>query len=101
MEIKSLQLELNHYFVPKVEILNKEKAPHQPSVSERIYLPMDVSAILKLEYYKVKYLMNTFWHCYTFGEKRNKAIIFVSLIEFYSFYHLKNTGFSSKKIKDN
>lgn len=43
--------------------------------------------------------MNTFWRDYTFGKKRNKAINFFSLIEFYTFYHLREKGFTSQHIK--
>jgi uncharacterized protein (DUF433 family) len=72
----------------------------QPRIGEGIYFPVDVSQILSLKYQKVKYLMNTFWSEYTFGGDRNKAINFYSLIEFYTYYHLKEKGFSSKHIKD-
>jgi|SRR6185312_1327345 uncharacterized protein (DUF433 family) len=71
-----------------------------PKLGEGIYLPIDVSEILRLPYYKVKYLMNTYWHSYTFGEKRNKAINFYSLIEFYTYYNLRQKGYTSKIIKD-
>lgn len=71
-----------------------------PNIGEGIYFPVDVSQILKLEYHRVKYLMNTFWQEYTFGEKRNKAINFLSLIEFYTYYNLRDKGFTSKYIKD-
>jgi uncharacterized protein (DUF433 family) len=71
-----------------------------PSIGEGIYFPIDVALILKLDYHKVRYLMNTFWKEYTFGEKRNKAINFFSLIEFYTYYHLRENGFTSRHIKD-
>lgn len=77
-----------------------KKFTESPKLGEGIYLPIDVSQILKLEYHKVKYLMNTFWHEYTFGEKRNKAINFFSLIEFYTYYHLREKGFTSQHIKN-
>lgn len=71
-----------------------------PTIGEGIYFPMDVSEILRLEYHKVKYLMDTFWLEYTFGEKRNKAINFFSLIEFYTYYHLRERGYASNYIKN-
>jgi uncharacterized protein (DUF433 family) len=71
-----------------------------PKIGEGIYLPVDVSQILKLDYHRVKYLMNTFWKDYTFGGKRNKAINFFSLIEFYTYYHLREKGFTSQHIKN-
>ena len=43
--------------------------------------------------------MSTFWSSYTFGDGRNKAINFYSLIEFYTYYHLREKGFTSSHIK--
>jgi uncharacterized protein (DUF433 family) len=77
----------------------KNKISKSPKLGEGIYFPIDVSEILKLEYHKVKYLMNTFWSEYTFGEKRNRAINFYSLIEFYTYYHLIEKGYTSSYIK--
>lgn len=76
-----------------------KKIPTIPQLGEGIYLPIDVSEILRLDYHKVKYLMNTFWSEYTFGEKRNKGINFFSLIEFYTYYHLRERGYTSQYIK--
>jgi uncharacterized protein (DUF433 family) len=70
-----------------------------PAIGEGMYFPIDVSEILRLEYHKVKYLMDNFWLEYTFGEKRNKAINFYSLIEFYTYYHLRDKGYTSHYIK--
>lgn len=72
----------------------------EPSLGEGIYFPVDVAEILKLNPSRVRYLMSTFWKEYTFGENRNKAINFYSLIEFYTFYHLRDKGFTSKHIKE-
>ena len=72
----------------------------EPTLGEGIYFPMDVAQILKLNPERVRYLMNTFWQEYTFGDKGNKAINFYSLIEFYTYYHLREKGFTSKYIKD-
>lgn len=74
----------------------EKKAPH---LGDGIYLTSDVAEILKLPYHKVKYLMNNFWNVITFGEKGNRAINFFALIEFYTYYHLKNDGFTSAQIK--
>lgn len=71
-----------------------------PRLGEGVYLPMDVAQILKLPYHKVKYLMKTFWEGYSFGNERNKAINFFSLIEFYTYYHLREKGYTPKQIKD-
>lgn len=77
-----------------------KKSIGPPKLGEGIYLPADVAQILKLDYHRVKYLMNTFWSGHTFGDKRNKAINFFSLIEFYTYYHLREKGFSSQRIKN-
>lgn len=73
---------------------------HEPRLGEGIYFPRDVAQILKLPYHKVKYLMNSFWSAYTFGDERNKAVNFFSLIEFYTYFHLRQRGYSPKYIKD-
>jgi len=70
-----------------------------PSLGEGIYFADDVAAILCLKYHKVHHLMNTFWNCNTFGGNRNKAIHFFGLIEFYTYYHLRENGFSAQHIK--
>jgi uncharacterized protein (DUF433 family) len=70
-----------------------------PKLGEGIYFADDVSKILALPYHRVHYLMNTFWRSYTFGSERNKAINFYGLVEFYTFYHLREKGFSAKHIK--
>jgi|694.fasta_scaffold06977_7 uncharacterized protein (DUF433 family) len=70
-----------------------------PSLGEGIYFADDVAAILGLKYHKVHHLMNTFWNCNTFGGNRNKAINFFGLIEFYTYYHLRENGFSAQHIK--
>ncbi len=70
-----------------------------PKLGEGIYFTNDVAEVLKLPYHRVQYLMNTFWHGYTFGEKRNKAVNFFALIEFYTYYHLREKGYTSAFIK--
>lgn len=70
-----------------------------PKMGEGIYTPIDVAQILKLPYHRVKYLMNTFWKEYTFGERGNPAINFFSLIEFYTYYNLRERNFTSAHIK--
>jgi uncharacterized protein (DUF433 family) len=73
-----------------------------------VFLAKDVSEILKLPYSSVRYWMFEFWDgrfskgrdaLYTFGEKGNKAINFLTLIEFYTFYHLRKKGVSSQRIQ--
>lgn len=70
-----------------------------PSVGEGIYTARDISFILKLPYHKVNYWMREFWKGYTFGIKGNKAVNFYTLIEFYTFYHLRELEVSAQEIK--
>jgi uncharacterized protein (DUF433 family) len=69
------------------------------AIGEGIFLAKDVADILQLPYHKVRYCMKGFWEHYTFGDDKNKAINFFSLLEFYIFYQLRNHGISSQKIK--
>ena len=73
-----------------------------------IFLSKDISEILNLPYSSVRYWMFEFWDgrfskgqdsLYSFGEKGNKAINFLTLIEFYTFYQLRKKGVSSQKIQ--
>jgi uncharacterized protein (DUF433 family) len=43
--------------------------------------------------------MTGFWQCFTFGERGNKAVNFYALIEFYTYYHLREQGFTPYQIK--
>jgi uncharacterized protein (DUF433 family) len=71
----------------------------QPKVGEGIYTKRDVADILRLPYSKVSNWFDEFWDDYTFGIKGNKAINFYTLIEFYTFYHLRDLKISAQKIK--
>ena len=71
-----------------------------PKLGEGIYTTRDVAEVLKLPYHKVKYLMNTFWQSYTFGSEGNKAVNFFALLEFYTYYHLRENGVTSGTIKN-
>lgn len=76
--------------------------------STGVFLAKDISEILNLPYSSVRYWMFEFWDGrfskdtnskYTFGEKGNKAIDFLTLIEFYTFYQLRKKNVSSQKIQ--
>jgi uncharacterized protein (DUF433 family) len=67
-----------------------------PKVGEGIYTVRDVAFILKLPYQKVSRWMREFWDDYTFGIR---GINFYTLIEFYTFYHLREANVSSQEIK--
>jgi uncharacterized protein (DUF433 family) len=75
-------------------------------IGEGIYLIKDVSKILDLEYEKVYRWIVGYWNGnlqegfnYTFGDQDNKAINFYSLIEFYTFFKLREKGISSTQIR--
>lgn len=70
-----------------------------PKIDEGIFLTKDVSDILNLPYYKVRYEINNYWLSSSFGNKGNRAINFFALIEFYTFYRLRDQGISANEIK--
>lgn len=70
-----------------------------PQLSQGIFLTKDIANILSLPYAKVRSGMAEFWDDYTFGEKGNLAVNFYTLIEFYTFYQLREKGISSQMIK--
>lgn len=74
-----------------------------------IYSIPDISFILNLPQNKVRRWLNEFWDDrlakkyktkYSWGEGRDKATNFYTLIEFYVFYHLRELNVSTKKIFD-
>jgi uncharacterized protein (DUF433 family) len=78
----------------------------RPKLGEGIYLTKDISKILHLDYEKVYRWIAGYWTGglheninYTFGEVGNRAINFFSLIEFYTFFKLREKGLSSTQIK--
>jgi uncharacterized protein (DUF433 family) len=78
----------------------------EPKIGEGIYLVKDVSKILHLEYQKVYRWIVGYWSGslnedvnYIFGENDNRAINFYSLIEFYTFFKLREKGVSSTEIR--
>lgn len=70
-----------------------------PKIGEGIFLTKDVSNILLLPYPKVRHLMKSFWHSKVFGSDKNLAINFYALIEFYTFFQLKELGVKPSEIK--
>lgn len=86
-----------------VELSNKT---HEPRLGEGIFLTSDVAEILQLPYSKVRRWMVEMWDSklashgkYSFGDEKNKAVNFYTLIEFYTFYQLRLKGVSSQKIQ--
>jgi uncharacterized protein (DUF433 family) len=70
-----------------------------PKIGEGIFLIKDVSNILLLPYSKVRNLMKGYWHSKVFGNEKNISINFYALIEFYTYFQLKELGVSSTEIK--
>lgn len=70
-----------------------------PKLGEGIYSPADIANILQLPYHKVNVLIRGFWQVKTVGRDRNKSVNFLSLIEFYIYYFLREKGISAQKIK--
>ena len=77
-----------------------------PKLGEGIFLVPDVAEILQLPYSKVRRWLNEFWDnrmakhgAYSFGDEKNKAINFYTLIEFYTFYQLRLEGVGVSKIE--
>jgi len=77
-----------------------------PKLGEGIYLVKDVARILHLDYAKTYRWIAGYWSggleestLYTFGEQGNKAINFLSLIEFYTFFKLREKGLSATQVR--
>lgn len=75
-------------------------------IGSGIFLIRDVAQILRLDPDKVRRWINTYWDLrfsndnkYSFGDKGYKAIDFYTLIEFYTFYKLRENGFSAQYIQ--
>jgi uncharacterized protein (DUF433 family) len=78
----------------------------ESTLGEGIYVVKDVSKILRLDYEKVYRWIVGYWggnldegYNYTFGEQDNRAINFYSLIEFYTFFKLRERGVSATEIR--
>jgi uncharacterized protein (DUF433 family) len=76
----------------------------KPKLGEGVYLPKDIATILNLDYQKVYRWIAGYWKGglndkfdYTFGDDR--AINFFSLIEFYTFFKLRERGVSVNELK--
>ena len=72
-----------------------------------IYTVPDISKILNLKYFKVQRLLNEYWNdriaskfgqSYSWSDGKSKAVSFHTLIEFYTFFHLKESGINTSRI---
>jgi len=80
---------------------------NKPQLGRGIYTLSDISNILHLPNSRIRYWVNVFWDDklskvsemkYSWGEKQDKAVDFHTLIEFYTFYKLRELGISTNKI---
>lgn len=71
----------------------------EPKLGEGIYSTQDISSLLNLPYHKVRRAMNGFWQDYTFGVKGDRSVNFLTFIEFYTFYQLREKGIKANIIK--
>ena len=78
----------------------------KPRLGEGIYSIPEAARILNLPSYKVRRLLKVYWNerfgkggpPYSWGEGSAAAFNFLTLIEFYVFYQLKDAGAKTKKI---
>jgi uncharacterized protein (DUF433 family) len=64
-----------------------------------VFLTKDIALILDLSPSKVRRWRSGFWGGNTFGDKQSTAINFYTLIEFYTFYKLREKKLSAISIK--
>ncbi|AXG69556.1 hypothetical protein KORDIASMS9_01779 [Kordia sp. SMS9] len=83
------------------------KFENKAEIGNGIYTLPDLASILDLDYYKVSKLLNEYWNkrlADNFGSKyswsigKNKAVSFHTLVEFYMFYQLKESGVTTQSI---
>lgn len=86
--------------------MTTEKQFIHPKIGEGVYLVRDIAKILRLDYEHVRRWIAGYWSGslnqdidYTFGEKGSKAVNFYSLIEFYTFFKLREAGLSTSEIR--
>ncbi|MBI5914836.1 MAG: DUF433 domain-containing protein [Bacteroidetes bacterium] len=78
----------------------------KPRLGEGIYSIPEAAKILSLPLYKVRRLLKVYWNerfgkgktMYSWGEGGAAAFNFLTLIEFYVFYQLKDEGVNTKDI---
>jgi uncharacterized protein (DUF433 family) len=81
---------------------------NRPKLGYGIYTIPDVSRILRLPQNKVRKWLHEYWNNrfannskrkYSWGEGRDLAVSFLALIEFYTFYQLREHGVSAQRIQ--
>lgn len=90
-----------------INLMSTEIQHIEPKIGEGIYLVRDVSKILKINYAKTNRWIVDYWGRtldknikYIFGDADNRAINFLSLIEFYTFFRLREKGLSTSQIRE-
>lgn len=84
---------------------NSKHIASEPRLGEGIFLTTDVANILRLPYPRVRHWLTEFWDKrftigkHSWGDPKNKAVNFYTLIEFYTFYQLRENGFSAQEIQ--
>jgi uncharacterized protein (DUF433 family) len=74
----------------------------EPKIGEGIFFTKDIAQIFNLDKNKVRRWLSGYWDEHfktTFGDGKNIAINFYSLIEFYIFYKLRESGISAQELK--
>lgn len=79
---------------------------YNAQLGEGVYSVSDAAEILRLPTYKVRRWLKEYWNkrlmggniAYSWGEGRDVAFNFATLIEFYVFFQLKEAGVRTKKI---
>ncbi len=83
------------------------KFENEAEIGKGIYTVSDISSILDLKYHKVRRLLTEYWDkrfAERLGEKyswklnNSRAVSFHTLIEFYTFFQLKESGVSTSSI---
>ncbi len=77
-----------------------------PQIGQGIYTAPDAARILGLPVYKVRRWLKEYWnkrfgsedYIYSWGEGGERAFGFLTLMEFYVFYRLKERGVQTRKI---
>ena len=78
----------------------------KPEIGQGIYTAPDAARILDLPVYKVRRWLKEYWNkrfgsgvqSYSWGEGGERAFGFLTLMEFYVFYRLKESGVQTRKI---
>lgn len=100
--VKVIKLSQSRFFFNTFTALSNNANHIAPKIGEGIYFLHDIAIILGLDYSLVRRWISGYWDEHfksTFGEKKNRAINFYSLIEFYTFYKLREKGVSAQELR--